>query len=194
MMCDEQFSYLNNLLESVATRVPKIILHKAEEIFPSLKRTSQNCYKIKTENDVDVLSVEDSVGLRIDEVYSLSTFSITKNSDKIKTENDVDELSVEDSVGLRIDEVYTPSAFPTTKDEWKNCMDLVKDDSHSDSDMSQDGNVVIKVKAEDVSDIKIEEHPVSITKQVMKDEQEVCPLKCQLSSCVSVHPNEKSPF
>ncbi|XP_021922829.1 uncharacterized protein LOC110831296 [Zootermopsis nevadensis] len=93
MMCDEQFSYLKNILEYAATRMPKSILHRAEEIFPSL-----NCIS--------------------------------------------------------------------------NCMDSVKDEPDSDSDMCQDRNQVISVKAEDVSDIKIEEHPIPITNQVMKDEQE----------------------
>ncbi|XP_021930788.1 uncharacterized protein LOC110835157 isoform X3 [Zootermopsis nevadensis] len=134
-MCDERDSYVQIMLQSPAKRVPKIVLHRAEEIFPSLKGTS--------------------------------------NIDKIKIENEVDVLSEEDSVCVRNDEVSTPSAFPIIKDEWKNCMDLVKDEPDSDSDMCQDGNQVIGVKAEDVSDIKIEEHPIPITNLVMKDEQEM---------------------
>jgi hypothetical protein len=73
----------------------------------------------------------------------------------------------------------------------QNCMDSVKDEPDSNSETCQDENQVIGVKAEDVSDIEIEEHHEPITFPVLKDEQEVCPLKCQLSSYVSVHPHEK---
>ncbi|XP_021931723.1 uncharacterized protein LOC110835627 isoform X2 [Zootermopsis nevadensis] len=137
MMCDEQFSYPKEIMQSLATRVPKIILHRAEEIFTSLNGT-----------------------LKID---------------KIEVENDVDVLSEEDSVGLRNDEVYTPSTFAIIKEEWKNPMDLVEDEPHSDSDTCQDGNEVISVKAEDISDIKIEEHHVLIPFPDINDEQGVSP-------------------
>ncbi|XP_021918763.1 zinc finger protein 436-like isoform X2 [Zootermopsis nevadensis] len=54
----------------------------------------------------------------------------------------------------------------------QNCMDSVKDEPHSDSETCRDGNQVISVKAEDVSDMEIEEHYVAITFPVIKDEQE----------------------
>ncbi|XP_021930501.1 zinc finger protein 271-like isoform X2 [Zootermopsis nevadensis] len=51
-------------------------------------------------------------------------------------------------------------------------MDSVKDEPHSDNETCQDGNQVISVKAEDVSDMEIEEHYMAITFPVIKDKQE----------------------
>ncbi|XP_021918496.1 uncharacterized protein LOC110829251 [Zootermopsis nevadensis] len=82
MMCDEQVSYLKKIQQSFGTRVPKIILRRAEEIFLSLNGTLQKIDKIKVENDVDVLSEEDTVGMRNDKVYTPSTFPIIKDERK----------------------------------------------------------------------------------------------------------------
>ncbi|KDR17202.1 hypothetical protein L798_08305 [Zootermopsis nevadensis] len=101
----------------------------------------------------------------------LLSLLIEMKMDEIKVENDVDDLSEGDSVGLGND-VYTPTTFPIIKDERKNCMDLVKVEPHSDSETCDDGNQVISVKAEEDSDIKIEEHHVPILSPVIKDEQE----------------------
>jgi hypothetical protein len=36
-MCDDQVSSLQKILQSFGTKVPKIVVQRAEEIFPSLK-------------------------------------------------------------------------------------------------------------------------------------------------------------
>jgi hypothetical protein len=43
-MCDEQVLNLKEILHSLATRVPKIILQRVEEIFPSLKESVVSVY------------------------------------------------------------------------------------------------------------------------------------------------------
>jgi hypothetical protein len=56
----------------------------------------------------------------------------------------------------------------------QNCMDLVKVVPGSDSETCHDGNQVIDIKAEDVTDIEVDDHPVLLTCPVIKAEQEVC--------------------
>ncbi|KDR20043.1 Serine/threonine-protein phosphatase 6 regulatory ankyrin repeat subunit B [Zootermopsis nevadensis] len=160
--------------------------------FPIMKDEWKNCMdSVKDEphsdsetcqggNQVISVKAEDVSDMEIEEHYVAITFPVIKdeqeqNIDKIKVENDVDVQSEDDSVDVRNDEVNTPSAFPIMKDEWKNCMDSVKDEPHSDSETCRDGNQVISVKAEDVSDMEIEEHYVAITFPVIKDEQEETP-------------------
>jgi hypothetical protein len=48
-MCDEQVLDLQKIMQSVAARVPKIIVQRAEEIFPSLKEGSVSilCLRMK---------------------------------------------------------------------------------------------------------------------------------------------------
>jgi hypothetical protein len=56
----------------------------------------------------------------------------------------------------------------------QNSMDLLKDVPGSDTEMCYDGNQVTDVKAEDVTDIQEDEHPVLVACPVIKTEQVVC--------------------
>jgi hypothetical protein len=56
----------------------------------------------------------------------------------------------------------------------QNYMDLVKVEPGSDGETCRDGYQTTCIKAKDVTDIKLEEHPVLITSPLIKDEQEVC--------------------
>jgi hypothetical protein len=55
----------------------------------------------------------------------------------------------------------------------QNCMDFMKVEPGSDSETCHDGNQVIDMKAEDVTDMQ-EDDPVLMTSPVIKAEQEVC--------------------
>jgi hypothetical protein len=55
----------------------------------------------------------------------------------------------------------------------QNSMDLLNAVPGSDTEMCYDGNQVIDIKAEDVTDIQEDEHPVQIACPVIKTEQEV---------------------
>jgi hypothetical protein len=39
MMCEERVAGLQSILRSLATRVPRIILHRAEELFPAMRES-----------------------------------------------------------------------------------------------------------------------------------------------------------
>jgi hypothetical protein len=56
----------------------------------------------------------------------------------------------------------------------QNCMDSLKAELGSDSETCHDGNQVIDMKVEDVTDTQEDEHLVLITSQVVNAEQEVC--------------------
>jgi hypothetical protein len=51
MMCDERVPNLPKILQSLATRVPKIVLQRVEEIFPSLKETLVSVYACAYRNE-----------------------------------------------------------------------------------------------------------------------------------------------
>jgi hypothetical protein len=55
----------------------------------------------------------------------------------------------------------------------QNSMDLLNAVPRSDTEMCYDGNQVINIKAEDVTDIQEDEHPVQVACPVIKTEQEV---------------------
>jgi hypothetical protein len=61
----------------------------------------------------------------------------------------------------------------------QNCMDLLKVEPGSDSETCHDGNQVIDIKVEEVTDIQEEEDPLRRTFTVIKTEHEV--------SCISVY-------
>jgi hypothetical protein len=39
IMCDDQVSWLRKILQSLANRVPKIVLQRAEDIFPAVRES-----------------------------------------------------------------------------------------------------------------------------------------------------------
>jgi hypothetical protein len=57
---------------------------------------------------------------------------------------------------------------------FQNSMDLIKVEPGSDGEMCDDGTQTTCIKAKNVTDMKVEEHPVIITSPLIKDEQEVC--------------------
>jgi hypothetical protein len=56
----------------------------------------------------------------------------------------------------------------------QNSLDLLEVEPGSDSEMCHDGNHVIDIKAEVVTDIQEDEDPILIPFPVIKTEQEVC--------------------
>jgi hypothetical protein len=56
----------------------------------------------------------------------------------------------------------------------QNCMDLPEVLPGSGSETCHDENMVISIKAEDVTDVQEDEHPLLITFPIIKAEQEVC--------------------
>jgi hypothetical protein len=56
----------------------------------------------------------------------------------------------------------------------QNCMDSLKAVPGSDGETCHEGNQVVDIKAEDITDIEVDEHPVLVPRPVTQDEQEVC--------------------
>jgi hypothetical protein len=55
-MCDEQVLNLQTILQSVGTRVPKIMVQRVEEIYPSLKESVVSGVFLCAETNVSNLS------------------------------------------------------------------------------------------------------------------------------------------
>ncbi|XP_023706886.1 uncharacterized protein LOC111864096 isoform X3 [Cryptotermes secundus] len=76
IMCDEQFLNPHKFPHS-ATRVPKMIVQRVEEIFPALKESLEKT-TVKVEDDVDVQSEEDSIDMKSHKDYVPAVLSEEK--------------------------------------------------------------------------------------------------------------------
>ncbi|PNF26354.1 hypothetical protein B7P43_G01757, partial [Cryptotermes secundus] len=167
-------------MQSLETRVPKIILQRAEEMYPPLKEGLLNSDSVKVENGMDVLSEGDSADTKSNnEVYTpLLTFPMQKAEPEtisaVKLEDEVD-VPKEYCFDMETDKAYIPSTFSMQKAKPKNCMDFLTVEPGSSSEAcptsSHDGNQIIDIKVE-VSDTQDVEDPLLITLSEIKAEHE----------------------
>ncbi|XP_023706885.1 uncharacterized protein LOC111864096 isoform X2 [Cryptotermes secundus] len=83
IMCDEQFLNPHKFPHS-ATRVPKMIVQRVEEIFPALKESLEKT-TVKVEDDVDVQSEEDSIDMKSHKDYVPAVLSEEKTDPEISS-------------------------------------------------------------------------------------------------------------
>ncbi|XP_033610008.1 zinc finger protein 525-like isoform X1 [Cryptotermes secundus] len=148
-MCEEGIQRLQRILHR---RVPRVLLQRAEEIFPSLRET---------------MNLADSVEARslCSEIHAASSHDASQvNSVKAEEVSDAEE-----------EKYPVPITFQRIKAEPENLADSVEARSlcseiHPAS--SHDASQVNSVKAEEVSDAEEEKCPVPITFQRIKAEPE----------------------
>ncbi|XP_021922798.1 uncharacterized protein LOC110831274 [Zootermopsis nevadensis] len=124
---------------------------------------------IKMDNDVDVLSEKDSIGMLTDEVHVQSSLSIKEDETEmmnIKLEDFADTHEEEDPLG----------ELPLIKSEHEASITLRKlvPDSYGETclESSYDDNQIIDIKFEDVGGVIEEEDPLLITSPVITAELE----------------------
>ncbi|XP_023719522.1 zinc finger and SCAN domain-containing protein 12 isoform X3 [Cryptotermes secundus] len=197
-MCDERVSSLQDTLQSLGSKVPKIILQTLEKIYPQVGNV-QNIDTVKAENDVD--AEEDFIGIKMDEIYAPSAFSVNMT----EPENCLDVLKAEPSsysetcvtsscdgnhVGnneeVRNVQEDDPLLMPPViKVEHENCMDLLKVEPGSYNETcltsSHDGSEVLSVNVEEATNVQEEDDPLQISLPVIKAEYESTRTKHQVS-------------
>ncbi|PNF36702.1 hypothetical protein B7P43_G13310, partial [Cryptotermes secundus] len=147
-MCDDQVSGLQKTQQSIATRLPKIVLQKAEEIFPSLKGIM-----------ICLGSQKDVPGSYV-EALALSYHNGVP-AVNIKVEEFSDMEDGEDPV---------PMTILGTKAEYEKDSPGLHSEACSSS--SRSGVQAVNIKIEESSDIEDSEDPVPMTLVGIKAEYE----------------------
>ncbi|PNF17531.1 hypothetical protein B7P43_G16827 [Cryptotermes secundus] len=198
-MSDEHLLRLRKIMQSLATRVPKIMLQRVEEVYPLLKESLQNFDAIKVENDF--LIKEKSIDMKSEKVCASASSSIKEaepkeNAVSIKVE--IDDVIEENSIDMETDEVYRPSVCSINKVEPKkndapikveiddvieeNSIDTENDEVYTPSACSinkvepKQNDVSIKVETDDV----IEENSIDMETELACSIKEVEPKICTI--------------
>ncbi|PNF36698.1 hypothetical protein B7P43_G13311, partial [Cryptotermes secundus] len=197
-MCDDQVSGLQQNTQSVAPRMSKIIIQRAEEMFPALKDTMKDephshseahpsyshdrdqAVNIKVEEFSDMEDREDPVpmtvvGMRAEHEKAVPgslSEACSSSSHSVQAVNIKVEVSdVED------EEDPAPMTFMEVKFEHEDSLDSQKDEpaSHSETraSLSHDGVQPVNIKVEEDSDVD-DEDPEPMTFMEVKLEDGGC--------------------
>ncbi|XP_033606779.1 uncharacterized protein LOC111862997 isoform X4 [Cryptotermes secundus] len=150
-MCDDQVSGSQKILQSVAAGVPKIVVQRAEEIFPAVKQM-MNC--LNSQKEVPGSHSEACLSLSLSGVQAVN----------IKVEEVSDMEGGED-----------PVPMPVVGIKAAHEEDVPASHSEACSSSSLSGVQAVNIKVEEYSDMEGGEDPVPMTVVGIKAEHEDCP-------------------
>ncbi|PNF36703.1 hypothetical protein B7P43_G13310, partial [Cryptotermes secundus] len=198
-MCDDQVSGLQKTQQSIATRLPKIVLQKAEEIFPSLKgimiclgsqkdvpgsyvealalsyHNGVPAVNIKVEEFSDMEDGEDPVPMTIlgtKAEYEKDSPGLHSEACSSSSRSGVQavNIKIEESSDIEDSEDPVPMTLVGIKAEYEE--DAPASHSETCASPSLSGDQAFNIKVEEFSDIEDREDPVPMPVEGIKAEYE----------------------